>query len=230
MVKCKVIPISSEVSHAEEIESRKQEITDLYRKCFTEKYKNKCNEFLIWLEENELQSITAKRFCYLMITYYFCDIKEFEKALYSVEYALKYSEGLDYYRTCQMVGIVYKELKDEKKALSWLNKSLKYFKSNDMHFEMAQIYDIKAELLSSESMFKNAIKYYGMAENTESANRRKHEYDKYKNRVYERLLQLYIRNGERDFIKCYKLYNQIQNEAVRKETKEMIKAAYGKEV
>jgi tetratricopeptide (TPR) repeat protein len=230
VVKCKVIEISRQVSYEEQIESRKQEITDLYRKCFTEKYKNKCNEFLIWLEENELQSIEAKRFCYLMITYYFCDVKEFEKALYSAEYALKYSEGLDVSKVYQMIGIIYKELGNERKSLHYLNKSFTDYKAQNLYFEMAQIYDIKGELLSSESMFKKAIKYYGQAENMESSNEREYDYNKFKNRAYKRLLKLYIRNGEEDFVKCYKLYNQIQDAAVKKETKEMIKAAYGKEV
>jgi tetratricopeptide (TPR) repeat protein len=250
VVKCKVIPINSEVSHAEEIEERKQEITELYRKSFTEiyidkdreenkkkrmgkyreAYKNKCNDFLLWLDENEIASVAAKRFCYLMISYYYFDEKQNEIALQSAEYALKYSEGLDIYKIYQMIGIIQKELKNKSKALQYLNKSFAYYREHNLFFEMAQIYDIKGELLSSESMFKKAIKLYGQAENTESANERKYDYDKFRNRVYRRLLRLYILNGEKDFIKCYKLYNQIKDAALKKETEEMIIAAYGKEV
>jgi tetratricopeptide (TPR) repeat protein len=247
--KCRVIEFVPQVSFEEQIETRKQEIIELRRKAFPEMngedekekdkkikakfreaYKNKCNEFLQWIDEEEIASRTAKRFCYVMITNYFIDARQFENALYTAEYALKYSEGIEISKVYHLIGICYKWLENRTKALRYLNKSLSEYESQGLYFEMAQIFDIKGDMLSSESMFKKAEKYYEMAKNTTSANDNLYNYNKCKNRVYKRLLRLYIKNGEQNFMKCYKLYNKIQDAALKKEAKEMIAEAYGKEV
>lgn len=211
------------------IEMQKDYIENIYKKQQYEVCREKCNYLLQLLPSDVKAEKIVKRFCYLTISKCLWHEGMHEMALECADISILYCDTANKIGAIHMKGLIFKDMGDKKAALYYLNKCLNWYKKNEMYHEIAKILDSKAELLESESMFLEAFTYYEKAK-TEGKYKNKEKFDKEYNNAYNRLIKLYVKQGEETMIKAYKALKQIEDEAIRKTAKEELEKIFRKEV
>jgi tetratricopeptide (TPR) repeat protein len=172
-----------------------------------------------------------KRFCYLKWALCLKKSGKLQESLNIADIAIKYCQEDDKNGILQMKALIYKELGDMEKALYYLNKCMKWYVKNGMYYEIAQTLDTKARILSSEKLYYEAIEYYNKAEAEGNfPPEYVDDFNRDRNNVYARLIELYIDARNINDIKARQVYNNITDEEVKKVAKEIIENYKRKEV
>jgi tetratricopeptide (TPR) repeat protein len=195
-----------------------------YDKCY-----DSCEYLLNLLPTDKEAQKRIKRFCYTKQAVCLKKTGKYKEALEKADVAEQYCSKDDYYCVVYMKALIYKLMGEKEKAIKCLNQCIKWYKHNNMYYELAKALDTKADLLKDEKLFLESIENYKLAEqeknylNEEKFNM---EFDN----VYHRLADLYIYIGEQNMIKAYQILNNIRGTEARAEVTRKIKDLYRKEV
>lgn len=218
--------------------SQKDKVIDIQEEYINRLYKNKdyetcyasCDYLLSLLPKDSDDQKRVKRFCYLRQAVCKNKLGEYEIAMQKADIAAGYCNKDDYYSIIYMKALIYMKLNNSKSALIHLNKCIKWYLRNKMHYELGMAYEAKGKLLRSEEYYFKAFTEYEAAyseDNYYDLEMFLAEFD----RAYQNLVEeVYLYIGEQNMIKAYSAMKNIKSEQIRKETKEMIKKLYRKEV
>jgi tetratricopeptide (TPR) repeat protein len=156
---------------------------------------------------------------------------KFEEALSKTEEAMTDCCKDDFYKAVFTRALIRKAKGDKDKAETDLNDTIKWYRKNEMYYELAKALDVKADLLKDENLFLEAIENYKLAEKEADWNHiNREKFIKEVDNVHHRLIELYIYNAEHNMIKAYQTLNNIKGEKTREEATKKVKNLFRKEV
>jgi tetratricopeptide (TPR) repeat protein len=214
-----------------------QKLVEIQEQYINRLYKNKdypscyesCDYLLSLLPKEKIAEKKSKAFCYRRQAVCLKQLGRLDEANEKADMAEQYSNKDDRVSIYHLKCLIHKEKGETEQAVKFINKCIKWYKLNNMHYELGMVYAIKGDLVKSESMLHESIVEYNKA--LEEGNYfDKDILIKEIDYAYERLVELYAYIGEQNMMKAYKVYSMIQTKEVRTTSHKTITDLYRKEV
>jgi tetratricopeptide (TPR) repeat protein len=217
------------------IEIQENYINTLYKNKDFEACYNSCDYLLSLLPADPKAQKKMKRFCYLRQAVCLKWLGRYDESLEKADIAVEYCGKDDSYSILHMKALIHKERSEFDKSIKLIDGCIKWYRTNNMHYELAMMYATKGDIFKktdfakSESLLKQSIEEY------EKALEEGNYYDKEMlikeiDYAYERLVELYVYMGEQNMVKAYAAYKKLQTQEVQLTSHKTITNLFRKEV